>query len=272
MAGLGVIATHATAAARTPAIRSSTAAAAIATPAAAAPAAAPGGGPRSTDVPENSTLVARQWRGHLHRGAWRDCAVVGASSSLLDARLSDVIDRHTTVVRCNMHTTRGRASAHVGSKTDVYVLGGVPSDSRLQGWLKSRATSVVFPPNNVASYEYTVKRLTSVDARMRQVPLLAARHEVALMSMAVRDLAKTLGVSRPSTGFQTVLLARELCTSVTLFGFQDGHEVDEQNRSLMRHYDSKRPIKETHPFHLEHRLYASWQAQRPDAPVSVMAR
>ena len=149
--------------------------------------------------------------------AWRDCAVVGGSLTVLGRGMGARIDRASTVVRVNMHPTAG-FERDVGNRTTVAFIAGKPRSARVRRWLRSpRTASLVFPPKNSEAYADTVAQLSAA-------PALPANVTVALMHPFFLSVAAQLGVSRPSSGFMAVLLARQMCTATAVYGFTDRRE------------------------------------------------
>eukprot|EP00965_Chrysotila_dentata_P100770 3329032-Pleurochrysis_carterae.AAC.1 len=69
---------------------------------------------------------------------------------------------------------------------------------------------------------------------------------------------------RPSTGFVTVLLARSMCSKVSLFGMGDPgeckgfHYYEKQKKTCNVTSNKDEPF---HWFEMEHALYRTWQRE-----------
>lgn len=147
----------------------------------------------------------------------RRCAVVGSSGLLLGARLGARIDAHDAVIRMNTAPMRG-FEADVGQRTSLLLATLIPWRHLMrqnprphvpvieycnQPWLSICWTSIA-----EGDPVLKAKQVWADGARIS--PLLAAR---AAASMRLRR------GSQASTGAIGVLLALELCDSVTAFGF-----------------------------------------------------
>ena len=83
----------------------------------------PGASLKGLNMSKALNLSRSVWRSPLRPNATRrrTCAVVGSSSNLLERRDGAAIDAADWVVRMNNAPTPANLSAHVGSRTDVYV-------------------------------------------------------------------------------------------------------------------------------------------------------
>jgi hypothetical protein len=166
------------------------------------------------------------------------CAIVGNSGSLLGSHLGPTIDAHDIVIRMNAAPSGGVWADDVGSKADLRILAGWTAQMR------------VVHPNDTRSSASSGTLLYCLSSWVGDCfhrgtsapdPQQARRW---LLNPALVHLVRDLMMNRttlkrhsvPSTGLLGAAIAKDMCASVSLFGF--GNVTSGEHESSNRTTDS----------------------------------
>lgn len=163
------------------------------------------------------------------------CAVVGSADVLRLAPHGADIDNHTFVWRLNNAPTRGWETA-VGTRTSIRIVNHVP----IEKWiLRATNRSALAATKDSFEHEHLLCDADAVEhgclvslqgakrafeaSTFKQFQRLYPSHKVATLSRAMQAYGthcnRELHGTAPSTGLLAVLLAVNICNSVSLYGF-----------------------------------------------------
>jgi hypothetical protein len=178
---------------------------------------------------------------------WKRCAVVGSSQNLLGGEFGHIIDSHDAIFRMNTAPTKGYEK-FAGSRTTVRLFHNF-------GHPKS--------PKDADEQRVFIFISWTDFLRMNAVPpdFEDRKNILVLNPEIVLDVQKNLDRDRkvwPTTGLLAVRLARDMCDTVSVFGFG----LDD--KGLYGQY--YRPVRESpkvlpHDFHRESLILEQWEKE-----------
>eukprot|EP00192_Tetraselmis_astigmatica_P011110 CAMPEP_0117668824 /NCGR_PEP_ID=MMETSP0804-20121206/11773_1 /TAXON_ID=1074897 /ORGANISM="Tetraselmis astigmatica, Strain CCMP880" /LENGTH=357 /DNA_ID=CAMNT_0005476777 /DNA_START=52 /DNA_END=1122 /DNA_ORIENTATION=- len=173
------------------------------------------------------------------------CAVVGSSAALLRRRDGPTIDSHGTVIRFNQAPTKG-FEAHVGSRTTLRL-----QNSYTAGFSEHQGEICLVRLSSAGKKNKDGQKLASIrqgaGCHVTQLsPQFEAYRRMLWFNQAPPHASKW------SSGFMGTALAANLCTKVTLYGFDFGTEYyfDKEHRKKDSGTNQGK-VAEGHPWALE---------------------
>lgn len=185
--------------------------------------------------------------GRVKRERYASCALVGSSGSLLNYNLGPEIDSHEAIFRFNNAPVKG-FEKYVGSKTTFQVL----NSKAVREYLAKLKKSAPKSPWDVLtisdfqggkkSIEYNGKKMTALDQAKQahwaeilqhlrkygstqtfSIVSPALSHHVKELYDQFQSRFETQGLGKhdglkPSSGFYTFFLMREMCDSISIYG------------------------------------------------------
>ena len=233
-----------------------------------------------------SAAVRRHWAHPCDTPRCRSCAAVGASGTLLSHRHGALIDNHTVVLRANWLKIGGY-EAHVGTRTTLNVLFAL--ENMLDQFLRSqrkrpagrRAIGLATPSSKrslnsylrylgrlKANATHSLHRPKADDAPLYLLSDELWLHATAQLCAATRMGCEWYGRSssmRPSSGFYAVLVALQICSTVSLFGLTSEpcapfHYYGPAKKACTMAVP-KENDEHVHWFEREHEIYRRWQRE-----------
>ena len=254
--------------------------------------AACGAGANST-LPLNTRQVLKPYRDLTRRFNKRplSCAVVGSSSQIYaNPDFGQQIDKHHVVIRLNQAPTNGSCSRYTGSKTTIRILNGRWTYKYIHldrnAFLPLEKDSLVVVSRTTGKdYERLAKKLratrpdVSVRLLSREV-IGVSKQLVKSYKMEAKEKLKVgfKGGDTPSSGLVALVIALNICSKVSLYGFGVLDRDFRRARYARKfyHYFShmmgKQLEDDTHSFNAELALMASLGQHRSTVTFCGISR
>ena len=223
----------------------------------------------------------------------RRCAVVGSSGSLLRQAAGAEIDAHDIVLRINIAPT-DRFERHAGSRTTLDLFW--PHETHHEKFARREAVATGPPPLGVlvaddygpsltaffrAQRERQQRAQNGSSAGRQPPPFYLASDQLTDRAVGALCDAADGGATwptqttemRPSTGLLAAVLAQQVCSAVSLYGFDDVTDCEPHHywgsvpaaaaacTNQTRLSSSVQGVCNCHSLETEHRILREWVAQ-----------
>eukprot|EP00889_Picochlorum_renovo_P006518 jgi/Picre1/33548/NNA_008870.t1 len=187
------------------------------------------------------------------------CAIVSSAGVLLEAKLGDLIDSHSLVVRFNFAQTSSFEDS-VGSRTDIRIFGWWLNISGTSGSSPSQQGSITLnnPRGSEVYYIFrSVYRIPpdnfSLNIQLESLKYMIWYPEYPKKGFKISSImdTKEYGPTTWSTGFWSLAILPQFCAKITTFGFLSSpksyQHYDDPNGETVESYQGKNP----HPMEWE---------------------